>query len=188
MYVLFSNEGQKNNWGSYILLTCLATFIGLVIFYFIKASNQGDPEATNRVGVMYEQGIGVEKDLVKAFKYYHTSANMNSLSGMANFASCLLEGKGTDVNINLGLEWLNKSSEKGNGVASTTLASYYTNGKYVEQDYKKAKELLERGMEQKYGPAGLELSRFYKEGLGVEKDLEKAKELEELAPNIFIED
>ena len=33
---VFSNEGQKNNWGSYILLTCLASFIGCVVFYFIK--------------------------------------------------------------------------------------------------------------------------------------------------------
>ena len=33
---VFSNEGQKNNWGSYILLTCLASFIGSAVFYFIK--------------------------------------------------------------------------------------------------------------------------------------------------------
>ena len=33
---VFSNEGQKNNWGSYILLTCLASFVGSVVFYLIK--------------------------------------------------------------------------------------------------------------------------------------------------------
>ena len=39
---VFSNEGQKNNWGSYILLTCLASFIGSAIFYFIKGSSKID--------------------------------------------------------------------------------------------------------------------------------------------------
>ena len=39
---VFSNEGQKNNWGSYILLTCLASFIGSVVFYFIKGSSKID--------------------------------------------------------------------------------------------------------------------------------------------------
>ena len=33
---VFSNEGQKNNWGSYVLITCLASFVGSVVFYFIK--------------------------------------------------------------------------------------------------------------------------------------------------------
>ena len=33
---VFSSNGQKMNFGSYALLTCLASFIGLIIFYFIK--------------------------------------------------------------------------------------------------------------------------------------------------------
>ena len=39
---VFSNEGQKNNWGSYILLICLANFIGSVAIYFIKGSSKID--------------------------------------------------------------------------------------------------------------------------------------------------
>ena len=39
---VFSNEGQKNNWGSYILLTCLASFIGSAVFYFIKGRQKLD--------------------------------------------------------------------------------------------------------------------------------------------------
>ena len=33
---VFSSEGQKKNFGSYILLTCLTSFVGIVIFYFVK--------------------------------------------------------------------------------------------------------------------------------------------------------
>ncbi|MBR4260759.1 MAG: hypothetical protein IKQ33_02245, partial [Clostridia bacterium] len=37
---VFSTEGQKKNFGSYVLLTCLASFIGVVVFYFIKGTKQ----------------------------------------------------------------------------------------------------------------------------------------------------
>lgn len=33
---VFSAKGQKGNYGSYCLLACLASFIGIVVFYFIK--------------------------------------------------------------------------------------------------------------------------------------------------------
>ena len=33
---VFSSQGQKNNFGSYVLLACLTSFIGVVVFYFIK--------------------------------------------------------------------------------------------------------------------------------------------------------
>lgn len=113
---------------------------------------------------------------------------MDSLSGMANLAICYLEGKGTEKNIEKGLEWMNTASKKGNGVASLKLANFYTDGLYAEKDYQIARSYLERGMDQKYGDAVMELARFYKEGLGVEIDLVKAKELEELALVIFQED
>ena len=33
---VFSSQGQKNNFGSYVLLACLTSFIGVVAFYIIK--------------------------------------------------------------------------------------------------------------------------------------------------------
>ena len=37
---VFSSEGQKKNFGSYVLLTCLASFIGVVAFYIIKGHSK----------------------------------------------------------------------------------------------------------------------------------------------------
>ena len=39
---VFSARGQKKNFGSYVLLTCLASFIGIVVFYFVKGSEMLD--------------------------------------------------------------------------------------------------------------------------------------------------
>ena len=37
---VFSSEGQKKNYGSYVLLTCLASFIGVVVYYIIKGPSK----------------------------------------------------------------------------------------------------------------------------------------------------
>jgi uncharacterized membrane protein len=37
---VFSAEGQKNNFGSYILLASLAFFIGVLVFHFVKERNK----------------------------------------------------------------------------------------------------------------------------------------------------
>ena len=39
---VFSSRGQKKNFGSYVLLTCLASFIGVVVFYFVKGTKMLD--------------------------------------------------------------------------------------------------------------------------------------------------
>ena len=36
---VFSAKGQKFNFGSYFLLTCLGSFIGLIVFYFVKGKD-----------------------------------------------------------------------------------------------------------------------------------------------------
>ena len=37
---VFSAEGQKKNFGSYILLVCLAALIGIGVFHFLKEKDQ----------------------------------------------------------------------------------------------------------------------------------------------------
>ena len=36
---VFSSKGQKKNFGSYVLIACIASFIGSVVFYFIKGTS-----------------------------------------------------------------------------------------------------------------------------------------------------
>ena len=44
---VFSSKGQKNNFGSYILLICFASFIGMVVFYFVKGKQLMEKEFFN---------------------------------------------------------------------------------------------------------------------------------------------
>ena len=43
---------------------------------FIKASDMGNAEAMNDLGVMYSEGIGVTQDYLKAFEWYNKAAQL----------------------------------------------------------------------------------------------------------------
>lgn len=149
--------------------------------WFERAARHGDPEGANRAGVMYENGIGTGRDLKKAFAYYTESAEEHSLSGMANLGLCYLEGKGTAADVSSGLDWMEKASAGGNGIASLTMGDYYRDGNYVEKNYVTARKYYERGQKQKYAPAMIRLAELYEKGLGAAVDGEKGRMLRKLA-------
>jgi len=45
---VFSSEGQKKNFGSYILMACIVSFIGVAVFYFVKGKSKVD-EMINKI-------------------------------------------------------------------------------------------------------------------------------------------
>ena len=79
---VFSSEGQKKNFGSYILMACFASFVGVAVFYFVKGSAKIDalfgrlssmpanppkpsPSATSKENVKPPQGINnIDRDFV----------------------------------------------------------------------------------------------------------------------------
>ncbi len=53
--------------------------------WFSKAVDKGHSMAMNNLGVMYEQGLGVKKDLRLALKYYQQAATQNNALAQKNF-------------------------------------------------------------------------------------------------------
>ena len=47
---VFSAKGQKNNYGSYILLVAIAAFIGVLIFHFFKEKSSSMISLFNKLG------------------------------------------------------------------------------------------------------------------------------------------
>ena len=61
--------------------------------YYQKAADQHDPDALCNLGVLYENGRGVAKDIDKALSCYREAAMLGSSLGQYNYA-VLLESKG----------------------------------------------------------------------------------------------
>ena len=145
--------------------------------WFIKASEAGDAEAASRAGTLLSGKEVSNPDARKAYACFLSAAERGSLSGMGNLAMCLLEGRGCEKDIETGLQWMEKASRLGNGIASLKLGGFAEEGIYLEKDPAKAAEYYRRGVQQKYAPAAERLAALYELGKGVPKDPAYAAEL-----------
>ena len=93
-----------------------------------------------------------------------------------------LAGKGTDININSAIEWLNKAAKQDNPNAAYQLGYIYSSEKYNIIDEQKANENYKRACleyekaeeENSNVTAESRLGKMYLNGCGVEKDIQKA--------------
>ena len=121
---------------------------------FIAADETGNMKAARYVGLMYEQGLGVEQDYALAASWYEKSVGAGDLT--SGYYLGLLYAQG------LGVE---QDYEKA--------AEYFAS--VAASENKSATGVVD---------AGYELARLYEQGLGVEQDIDRAIDLyEEAAEN-----
>lgn len=66
--------------------------------WFREAAINGVANARYNLGVLYQQGMGVEKDMKKAIGWYRAAAKMNHPEAQYNLGIAYIEGIGTDYN------------------------------------------------------------------------------------------
>lgn len=99
---------------------------------------------------MYFNGAGVEKDIETSYSYCMKAANNNDEHAEYWLGKDYIfaEEYPLDQNVELGLKYLNKASEKGHRMAQYILGFIYFDGDYVAKDSSKAEEFL---IQAKYG-------------------------------------
>ncbi|MCT7540326.1 caspase family protein [Aliarcobacter cryaerophilus] len=103
-----------------------------------------DAESEYYLGKAYYYGIGVNKDLKKAFEFAKKSADKNNSSGLNLLGVIYQYGEGVEKDESKAFEYYKQSTDLGNTKAMRNLASLYENGEYVKQDLSKAKELYQK--------------------------------------------
>lgn len=88
----------------------------------------GNSQAQFALGLMYEQGVYVQKDLDKAMKYYFDAANQNDLRAQYQLGIIFLEGKGVEPDYDLAFDLFTDSAYQGNLRAQFALAELYEQG------------------------------------------------------------
>tara|TARA_B100000686_G_C16779232_1_gene970661 strand:+ start:2253 stop:2657 length:405 start_codon:yes stop_codon:yes gene_type:complete len=84
-------------------------------------AEKGDPESQNKVGWMYDQGIGFREDAKEAFKWYLKSANQGFYQAKINLGVMYELGRGVPQNFNQAEKWY--SSEAQNETDLLSLAA-----------------------------------------------------------------
>jgi TPR repeat protein len=169
----------------------------------LEAAERGDAEAQNRLGWMYEQGDGVERNREEAEKWYRkASAQGNGearerldellwlvehfrMANQGNACAQYALGKMYAYSGGHGhlesdpveaMKWYRKAAEAGHAHAQYEFGRRCAKGEGVERNDEEAVKWFRAAAEQGDAKARYELGEAYRFGRGVEADLKQAVE------------
>ncbi|MDX1352962.1 MAG: tetratricopeptide repeat protein [Thiomicrorhabdus sp.] len=112
-------------------------------------------------GVLYNDGLGTQKDLKKAFFWFTKAAERGHALAMLQLSQTYFNGVIVPKDDKQALNWLKKSVALNNPEAQIVMAQQYLTGNAVEQDQTKAIELLKKAAEQNSAKANFILGNYY---------------------------
>ena len=134
-------------------------------FKSIKLSaEQGNAEAQNNLGKMYQFGIRVSQDYKEAIKWFRKAAKQGDADAQCNLGSICHEGVGYSQNYGEAFEWFKKSAEQGHSRSQWKLAAAYEFGQGVSQNDWEALKWYKKSVEQGNASAQFLLGLAYDGG------------------------
>ena len=112
--------------------------INQAVYWYTKSADQGNAKAQVNLGVMYLNGIGIEKDTSKAVKLFSSASEKDNAMAQYYLGQAYLHGDGIEMNENKSFVLFKKSAEQGEVNAQTALGFAYGLGKGVEINKKEA--------------------------------------------------
>ena len=86
--------------------------------YFMQATILNDKKAPRYIGYMYEKGLGVEKNDIKASIFYHIGAKRDDITCYYYLGLMYLDGKGVNKNEDRAKYYLSLAANSGNDDAT----------------------------------------------------------------------
>ena len=80
---------------------------------WLPLAELGDVEAQYNLGVMYDQGTGMEKDLGKAAEWYRKAAEQGFVDAHAHLGLMYYHGQGVSRDVEKAARWLQLASDHG---------------------------------------------------------------------------
>lgn len=138
-----------------------------------KEAEVGEGELQYKLGLIYENGIGIRKNSKNAI-YWYEKAAINGIRDANNRLACLYYCKHDNESFEKAFDLLKKHAEIGDASTQCLLANIY---KFDECDYENALKWYEKASAKGDCHATHNLALLYFEGEGTEKNPEKAFEL-----------
>jgi TonB family protein len=141
------------------------------------AAEAGDGDAQLKLGMMLQQGKGVQRDDVQALEWLSKAAEAGSAEAQFRIASLFLARESGAVTAQQAHAWLLKAAEQGHAMAMMGLAGLYATGKGTARDPEQAFVWLRKAADAGVIRAYAALAWAYQTGNGVERDPEEALRL-----------
>jgi TPR repeat protein len=165
------------------LLDTGATYVAVTPDFasYRLAAAQGDVEAQDYLGLMYEFGRGVPKDYDEAVKWYRLAATQGNALGQTNLGAMFRNGRGVPQDDKEAVKWYRLAANQGFATAQFLLGMMYLRGNGLAQDYKEALRLLLIAAKKGNQGAQNDLGMMYRDGIGVARDYKEAMKWYRLA-------
>jgi TPR repeat protein len=93
-----------------------------------KAAEQGNANAQNNLGMMYDSGLGTSQDYKQALYWFTKAAEQGNVSAQFNLGITYNNGEGTPQDYKQALYWFTKAAEQGNDIAQLNLGVMFADG------------------------------------------------------------
>ncbi len=143
---------------------------------WLPLAEKDNHEAQYNLGILYMKGLGVEKNIKIAFKWYKLAAANGNTDAMYNLGILYNQGRVVYRSPKDAAKWWKKAAELGNADAQFNLAVEYAYGRTLKKNVELAISLWKKSARQGHKDSRAALYRVYSEGLfGIAKDLKEAK-------------
>jgi len=105
---------------------------------FESLAARGHVRSQFMLGTIYEQGLGVAKDLAAAARWYEKAGRGGNDSAQYNLGILYQFGRGVSKDPGAAAHWLRLAAEQGHGRAQNNLSTFYYAGVGVERDLAEA--------------------------------------------------
>ena len=88
---------------------------------WLPLAELGDAEAQFNLGVMYDEGAGIDQDLVKAASWYRKAADQGFVDAQTNLGMMYYEGQGIPRDHAEAAKWFKRAASQGDQEAAAYL-------------------------------------------------------------------
>lgn len=137
--------------------------------WIVEQAEHGNTFAQIVLGLMYQDEIGVSKDLDLSLQYLQQAADAGNPSALNSMGCQYLDGIGVVEDEQQAVVYFREAIAKGSVTATNNLAVCYRNGCFVEKDIKQTIMLYKQAAVAGLSCAAFELGKMYLEGNETEK-------------------
>lgn len=148
------------------------------IAIWLPLANSGDAAAQFNLGVMYANGLGVDRHMETAMDWWSRAARQLHVRAAHNLALAMLAGEPVvggvraESDFPVILRYLKIGSDAGYPNSEYTLGKLYAEGVGVERDERRAAELFLSASIKGFAKAQYNLGKVYRDGRGMNRDEE----------------
>ena len=143
-------------------------------YYYAINASMNDPRVQFHLGLIYDEGKYISRDINKAIHYYSLAANQNYPQAQFNLGLIYHEGKYISRDINKAIHYYSLAANQNDPQAQFILGILYFEGIFIPKNIKKGIFFIELASKNRLKYAHFCAGYFYHKGDYITRDIRKA--------------